>query len=61
MEENLPCESETDSHIKVSHMTFSIMKKKKRQNFSAEILEEFVDAPSQKTTVLVVFYVGSLF
>lgn len=46
MEESLPHESEIDSHVKVPHMTYSVIKGKKRQNFSAGILEEFVDATS---------------
>ena len=48
MEESLPHESEIDSYVKVSHMTYSVMKRKKRQKFSAGISEEFVDANLEK-------------
>lgn len=45
-EESLPHESERDSHLKVSRMTYSVMKRKKTQKFGAGILEEFVDVAS---------------
>jgi len=37
--------------LKVSHVAYGVMKRKRKQKFSAGILEEFVDATSRKTLV----------